>query len=327
MSQRQSASVETFACWLERQGRRVVRTESSCWHSEGVRALQAFPYHWTIEPGERELVELLWKQRAVCLRYSAPICSPLGCVSYHVVREGPGYDLQSLGKWARKNVRRGLRNCCVEAISFDRLAEEGWALQCDTLKRQQRRLRVTAEDWRVRCLAAKDLPGFEAWAAMVSRRLAASVITFRMDDCVYLLSQQCHHEFLTAHVNNSLSFRVTQEMLRRSGVRSVFYSLHSLDASASMDEFKFRMGYAARVVRQRVLFHPVLERLANPSVHALVRAARVLIPGHPVLAKAEGLLRFRLQGKRPLSQQDYPASLVRQLADPSEAEELADQTT
>jgi hypothetical protein len=317
---------ETFARWLEKQGRRVVRTASSYWHAEGVRALQAFPYHWTIEPSEGELDELLRHEKAVCLRYSTPVGSPAGCLSYHVIREGPEYNLNDLGKWARKNVRRGLRNCRVEAISFDRLAEEGWALHSDTLERQQRQAGLSAEAWRLRCVAAQGLPGFEARGAIVGGRLVASVITFRMDDSIYLLSQQCHRDFLSAHVNNALSFSVTREMLGRAGGRSIFYSLHSLDAPASMDEFKFRMGYAARMVRQRVVFHPACRPLANPAVHALVRAAKALLPRNPALSKAEGMLRFYAQGKRPLAEQDAPVMLFHQGQEAPAADEWSDQT-
>ncbi len=304
----------------------MVRTATSYWHEEGVRALQAFPYHWTIEPGEGELDELLREQKAICLRYSTPVRSPLGCLSYHVVREGPDYSLEVLGKWARKNVRRGLRNCRVEAISFDRLAEEGWAMHSDTLERQQRQAGLSADAWRLRCEAAKGLPGFEARGAIVRGRLAASVITFQMGDCVYLLSQQCHREFLSAHVNNALSFSVTREMLGRAGVRSIFYSLHSLDAPASMDEFKFRMGYAARLVRQRVVFHPAWRPLANPAAHALIRAAKALLPRNPALRKAEGMLRFYAQGQRPLAEQDSPALLFQPAQDARAADEWSDQT-
>ncbi len=319
-------SPDIFSEWLQRQGRRVVRSASSYWHSEGVRALQAFPYHWTIEPNERELRELLRERQALCLRYSAPVSSPLGCLSYHMVRETPDYTVESLGKWARKNVRRGLRNCSVQPIALDLLAEEGWALQTDTLERQNRRVQISQRDWQTRCLAAKDLPGFEAWGALVDGRLAASVITFRMDDCVYMLSQQCHRQFLTAHVNNALSFTVTQAMLRRPGVRSIFYSLHSLDAPTSMDEFKFRMGYSARMVRQRVVFHPVLEPLVNPALHALFRTAKALRPGNPVLAKAEGMINFYLEGKRPLEEQARPA-LFSHLEDIPNDEEIANKAS
>jgi len=314
---------QTFGRWLERQGHRVLRTESSWWHSAGIGALQAFPYHWTIRPPERELQQLLRKARAVCLRFSAPVDSPLGHLSYHAVRQGPAYGLEDLGKWARKNVRRGLRNCSIEPIGFDLLADQGWALQCDTRDRQKRRLDLAAGHWRTRCRAAKELPGFEAWGAMVQGRLAASVITFPMGDCVYLLFQQCHRDFLAAHVNNALTFIVTQTMLARPGVRSIFYSLHSLDAPPSMDEFKFRMGYAARTVRQRVVFHSACAPLVNPATHALVRAAKAMRPGNPVLAKAEGMIRFYLEGKRPLAEQATEAVCFPQPVQALEPDEVS----
>jgi hypothetical protein len=316
-------NAQTFALWFERQGRRVIRTESSYWHSEGVRALQAFPYHWTIQPEERELRQLLRETRAICLRYSAPVESPQGSLSYQVMRQGPAYGFDDLGKWARKNVRRGLRHCSVEPITFERLAREGWALQQDTLQRQNRNLRVSPEGWRLRCVVAQGLPGFEAWGALVEGRLAASLITFQLKDCVYLLYQQCHREFLAAHVNNALSFVVTQTMICRPGVRSIFYSLHSLDAPSSMDEFKFRMGYAAKVIRQCVVFHPACAPLVNPATHLLVRAARALQPGSTVLAKAEGMIRFYLEGKRPPAEQESPASFLPQSGNSSEREEMS----
>jgi hypothetical protein len=294
---------DNFAEWLHHQGRRVVRTESSYWHSEGVRAFQAFPYHWTIQPSEGELRKLLRENNAISLRYSTPVDAPIGQLSYHAVFEKSSYEIDDLGKWARKNVRRGLRNCVVDVISFDRLAEEGLELQRDTLDRQGRNPKVARDDWHQLCRAAADLPGFEAWGALVKGHLAASVITFLMNDCCYMLYQQCHRDYLAAHVNNALSFTVTQTMVRRSEVRSIFYCLHSLDAPPTMDEFKFRMGYSPKPVRQRVVFHPVWAPLFNPVTHAVVKAAKVLRPGSPVLAKAEGMIRFYLEGKKPLAQQ------------------------
>src|SRR5512139_3510764 len=117
-----------------------------------------------------------------------------------------------------------------------------------------------------------------------------------MDDCCYMLYQQCLRRYLADHVNNALSYTVTYELMKRPPTRTILYGLHSLDAPSSVDEFKFRMGYIAKPVRQRVVFHPALQPLANPSSHSLMRKARQLLPGNPTLAKAEGMLRFYLQG-------------------------------
>ncbi len=303
---------DIFAEWLRRRGQKVVRTASSYWAEFVPRVFQAFPYHWVITPAEEELLDFLKAQKAIGGRYSTPITNTEGSLSYHAKYEAQTYNFENLSKWARKNIRRGLNHCRIEPISFDRLSEEGWELQLDTLNRQGRRLKFSKVDWQKLCLSAKDLSGFEAWGALVGKKLAASVITFQMDGCCYMLYQQCHHLFLADHVNNALSYSVTQGMLQRSSTKSILYGLHSLDASASVDEFKFRMGYSAKPVRQRVVFNPVITPLLNKITYAGIKGVHQILPGNPTFAKAEGMLRFYLQGMLPLAEQDWPEVLQEQ---------------
>ena len=115
-----------FAEWTERQGYRTIKTQSTYWYEAGPRVFQAFPYHWVVEPDERELSKVLRHAGGVCLRYSNPLGSPAGCVSYHAVCSRKGYDLCHLDKNTCKNVRRGLTNCAIEPIPLERLAIEGW---------------------------------------------------------------------------------------------------------------------------------------------------------------------------------------------------------
>jgi hypothetical protein len=303
-------TIEVFAEWLRRQGHKVIRTASSYWFNQGPQVFQAMPYHWRVCPSESELRDLLVDHKAIGLRYSTSLSSQHGSISYHAVCEDRSYDLDKLGKWARKNVRRGLKNCFVGNISFDRLADEGWWLQLDTLDRQGRRLKIAHDRWQLRCKSASDLPGFEAWGAVAEQRLAASVITFIMGDCCYMLYQQCHRDFLPGHVNNALAYTVTKIMMNRPQVKWILYGLHSLDAPQSVDEFKFRMGYAARPVLQRVAFHPALEPFFNKVTHSTLKSVVNKYPGNPSLAKAEGLLRFYLQGRQKLHQQPWPECLA-----------------
>jgi len=303
-------NAEIFAEWLRRQGHHVVRTTSSYWYNAGFRVYQAFPYHWVIRPSEDELLELFRRHKVMGLRYSTTLGFPTGIISYHAVYEGDSYDFNDLSKYSRRDARRGLRNCTVEPISFERLAEEGWSLQQDTLDRQGRDLNLTHEVWHKRCMAAADLPGFEAWGALIDGRLVASVITFQMDDWCYMLYQQSLREYLGKYVNNALSYVVTRTMINRPNIRAILYGLHSLDAPPSVDEFKFRMGYTAKPVRQRVLFHPWLSPFFNRTSHAVIKQLLHWRPGNPVLAKAEGLLRFYLEGKRPLNEQTWPEGLA-----------------
>ncbi len=289
-------NAEVFAEWLRRQGQQVIRTASTYWHSDGLRVYQAFPYHSLIQPSEEELAEMFFAHGAIVLRYSAPAESAIGLMSYHAVHDHPSYDLNSLGPWARKNVRRGLKNCVVEPISVQRFVEEGRALRSDTLDRQGRRFRMSRETWKRRYSIVAELQGFEVWAALVQGKLGAFLLTFQMEEACYFLYQQCHRDYLREHVNNALTFVVTQTMIRRSGIRCIFYGTHSLDAPASVDEFKFRMGYRAKPIRQRVIFHPYLAPFVNRTSYGLLKRMAAWVPASRHLSKAEGMLRFYLDG-------------------------------
>jgi hypothetical protein len=304
---------EIFAEWFRLQGHRVVRTESSYWVNQGLGAYQAFPYHWVIDPSEEEIRDFLWHARAIALRYSTSLNSPEGRISYHAILENSNYELETLPSNARHNVRRGLSRCTVERISLKVLAVEGWAVQQDTLRRQKRNANESQKWWRRMIEAADGLQGFEAWAAFVGTAMAASVLTFRMDDTVYMLYQQCLKEYLRNYVNNALAFVVTQNMLRKEGVNRILYGLHSLDAPASIDEFKFRMGYEAKPVRQRVAFHPLVTPLIGGVSQEFLKGLRKVWTDNSSLAKAEGMVRFYNEGMKDWRHQAVPEVLLNAL--------------
>jgi hypothetical protein len=287
---------DIFAEWFRQRGMRVAQTSSSYWVEVERRAYQALPYHRLIRPNDEELTYLYHSQGAWVLRYSANPETMIGYPSYHAIYDQPYYGYETLGRWARKNVRHGLRFCSVEPISFQRLASEGYALQIDTLERQRRRVKLEPAVWQKLCLAAGELPGFQAWGALVDGELAASVISFQMGDWAYMLYQQSLRQYMPLHVNNALSFSVTSRLLTHPGIKSILYGLHSLDARPSMDQFKFRMGYTARPVRQCVEFNPLIRLFANQLTYLTLRGLRQLHLGNSNLSKAEGLLHFYLNG-------------------------------
>lgn len=302
-------NAENFAEWMRRQGHQVYRTESTYWYNAGMHVFQAFPYHWVIRPNERELNALMLHQGVLSLRYSTPLDASDGLASYHVMLCKP-YEIEALRPQARNGIKRGLTNCSVEQISFDRLADEGWKLQNDTLERQGRNESMTQADWQRICLSAKGIPGFEAWAAIVDGELAASIITTRIDDTCYVPYAESQTKFLNKHVNNALFYVAVRDMLGRDGVKGIFFGLQSLDAPCSTDEFKFRMSFTPKPVRQRVLFNPLLMPFATERTHQLLTSLLKRRPGSYILSKAEGMLRFHLNGKQDLSKQAWPECLL-----------------
>ncbi|MBK7917810.1 MAG: hypothetical protein IPJ94_16410 [Chloroflexi bacterium] len=305
-------SADVFAQWLRRQGHHVVRTTSSYWHSQGPRVYQAFPYHWIVEPSELELRGLLQEQKAIGLRYSTPCHAPVGKISYHVTYEEEAYRLEDLPKKARYDVRKGLAGVSIEPISFSRLATDGWRLRTETLERQGRYGAESQAWWQRLCIGADDLPGFETWGVLIEGQLAASLIAFTCDDTCLILYQQSQTVFLSHGVNNALTYEFTREAVARPQIRQIFYGLHSLDAPESVDQYKFRMRYIAKPVRQRVVFHSLLKPLFGNTSYRSVRWLMDRQPQRTALPKVEGMMRFYLEGQRPLTEQSWPEALLEQ---------------
>lgn len=300
---------ENFAEWLKRQGHKIYKTQSSYWYDAGPRVLQAFPYHWLIQPSKAELDELMWKEGILALRYSSPVEAYPGMISYHVVLNNP-YNLEMLRAQARNGVKKGLSTFQIVPISFERLADEGWLLQSDTLKRQDRIGSMGQYEWCQISLSAKDLRGFEAWGAISSTgELASALLTCQVDDTFTVPYALSLGKYLPEHVNNAIFYEVSCNLLARDGISGIFFTVHSLDAPESVDEFKFRMNLVPKPVRQRVVFHPLLKPIANQSIHSFLGRMLKKYPGSRLLAKGEGMLRFYLKGIVPLEGQEWPKCL------------------
>jgi hypothetical protein len=302
-------NAETFKEWLQRQGHKIYKTHSSYWYDAGPRVLQAFPYHWLIKPDDNEIHTLMLKHRIIALRYSAPPDYHKGKMSYHIVQKNC-YNIDMLKQQTRNGVKCGLKNFSVKPITFERLAREGWVLQEDTLARQNRLGSMKQNEWELLCKAAEDLPGFETFAAVKNEVLAGAVIVCRIDDIYSVPYAMSHCRFLHDHVNNALFYSVCCELLKRENVNKVFFTVESLDAPEHVDEFKLRMGFEAMAVRQCVEIHPYLEPFVVPAVHVLTRQLLQHSPTNTQLSKAEGILRFFFEGKRPINKQSLPHCLA-----------------
>lgn len=305
-------TTDVFAEWLQRQGLSIVKTPSSYWCRVRSRVYQAFPYSWVIEPSEEEIKDILRKKRAVALRYSTSLENRVGRISYHVISDDPSYSLESLPKKARYDVLHGLEYVSCEAISMRSLAQDGWELRRQTLVRQGRPHAETRKIWERMCLSAEGLTGFEAWGAIRNGELVAALLSCSSGDTVSILYQQSKTQHLRFGVNNALVYTFTREVFQRPGMRRIFYGLHSLDAPAGVDHFKFRMGYTAKPVRQRVVFNPFIRPLVNNLSLDLLKRSLNMLPTRAMMEKVVGVFQFYLQGNRPLFEQEWPKALLNQ---------------
>jgi hypothetical protein len=300
----------TIAEWFQRQKYNVIHTKSSFWLEVQPHIVQSFPYHWLINP-EHDEMDALWHNYNIYgARYSSPLASTSGKLSYHVVfpLDSENFTLEGVRKKPRYDIRKGLKNFEIGPISFDRLKRDGWQVRKETLNRQNRSGAESKQWWEKMCSSADGLPGFEAWAAYCEGVMAASALVVQCEDHYYIYYQQSRTDSLRFGVNNALAYAITSDSLNKPGVRKVFYGLQSLDARPSVDRFKFRMGFEAKPVRQIVLFHPYVAPLVNPISHSVLSTLGKMKPGS-ALTKAEGMFRFYLEGRKKISDQEWPEIL------------------
>jgi hypothetical protein len=286
-----------FAGFLSAIGHRVVSVSDVQWYDASPGFFLSLPSHHLLTPPPDMLRAVLRNQPCAGVRFPAPLDGP-GKLSYQIVCDTRGYDLEQLSANARSKVRRGLRRCVVAPVPFATIASEGRAADRGTLARQGRAGRLEGDAWQRFWSAAAATPGMEGWAAYAGDRMAAFLVSVQFGDSVEFLLARSRSDCLDAYPNNALVFEVAREMLGRRGLRQITFGLESLEPVGPLDQFKFGMGFRTAPLRQRVVFHPLIRALLQRrGLRALVcRYAQQRGVSTGFWRKALGLVRFAEAG-------------------------------
>ncbi len=282
-----------YASFLLAMGHRVVSTPSAYWFDASRFFYLSAPSHLTYAPSLDEL-GVLWRQfPCMGVRFASPLEGP-GRLSYQIVCDNPQFGLDSLSGNIRSKVRRGLKRCEVKPMSLREVAVAGMEANVETTARQGREGVLAGERWDRFFAAAERTPGFEAWGAWCGDELAAFLITACFTDSVEFLLARSRSSLLSAYPNNALIYSVTEEMMVRRRISQITFGLESLEPVGPLDEFKFGMGFRARPLRQRVIFHPLIRPLVQSARlrHWLQRWSERRGANAVFWRKAAGILRF-----------------------------------
>jgi hypothetical protein len=284
-------SEKDFAAFLSRLGHRVVRTESGAWYDASRFFLLGIPTHALRLPAPDEMRHL-FRGRALGARYTTPL-EASGKLSYQIVCDDRRFGMEALSANSRSKVRRGLKRCEVRATAAGEVAAHGRQAHTDTLARQKRDRLLDGERWERFWVAVAATPGMETWGAWLDGKLAAFLVTMGFADSVEFLLARSRDDCLSAYPNNALVFTVVQEMLVRRRMREITFGLESLEPVGPLDQFKFSMGFRAKPLRQRVVFHPALAAiLRSPRVRSLCHRWGDSGRAGVFWRKAAGLMRF-----------------------------------
>jgi hypothetical protein len=281
---------DSMATFLERIGHRVVRGESCHWYTQGARFWAAFPHSKPVAPSRSELATVFEKTRCLGLRY---VSSPdgLGRESYALMLDDPSYDLDSLSSNTRSKVRRGLKQCEVRRLDASFARAHGHRANEDTL----RRTGFTRDmyDWNRYWDAVASTPDIEVWGALRGSELLAYLVAIPLEGCAEIPVARSSDDGLRHYPNNALLFTVAHTLIRQPGIDRILFGLESLEAVAGVDSFKESMGFFRRPIRQRIVFHPLVEPIVRARVTG--RIARALVKRRSASMfwrKVEGLLLF-----------------------------------
>lgn len=279
-----------FAAFVERLGHRVVRTRSCYWYDMQPRFFLSFPHPMLVSPSTDELGQVFSASRGVGVRFPAPLEDP-GRLSYALMVDDPGYDLDQLTANTRSKVRRGLKACDVRRLEAGFVRARGGQANTDSLAR----MGFTRDlyEWNRYWDAVEATPAAEVWGALHGQDLIAYLVALHVEGCAEILVERSSNDGLRHYPNNALVYTAVRDLIRRPEVDRILFGLESMETVSGVDQFKFSMGLQRRPLRQRIVFHPLLRPvLGHRLVTRAVRAVARRRPASPFWRKVDGLLDF-----------------------------------
>lgn len=282
-----------IARFLELRGRRVIEATGCCWVNvrNGSRYFESIPNHLLLEPEPGEVEQVLRRGGGLLARY--PSRGSGGLVGGRYVCRDPNFDLSSLGKQRRKDVRRGLRNCEIRLVTLEELLGQGLTLNRDTMARQHRFDPEYGDvrHWETFVEAVVCSPAVVVIGAFIGRRLASYVTLVQDGDAIHLLDRMTRTKDLKMFPGEALLFTVMREALRRPEIRLVSGGPVPLLGMDGLHRYKLRSGYEVAPCRVMFRLHPALTALRLGALGRLaVGVLGRMLPGNPVLARTRLVL-------------------------------------
>jgi hypothetical protein len=285
-------NVEKLCELSERWGQRVIRGQSTYWTDRGRGFFLNLPPYGVIDLDEGEKARLLGQPGVWGLKYSTEPKGKGQPGAIYLLSD-KSYHLSELGRRGRRSVRKGLRECRVEHISFDELKAKGMPANLDTLSRQKRRDPALSQPgrWASFCDAAAAVEGAGAWAAFYKDELAAYAITFITDDYGNVLQEMSRTDMMKTQANAALWYTINREMLAMPGINHVSAGPTSILDLPGIEQFKTQLGYEKRPVHFQVKLRPWMRSLLlNQAAWSALRLAQRVVPDVDLLKRAEGIL-------------------------------------
>jgi len=253
-----------LAEFCEKTGIRYFFDSNRIWQSMGLRLFVPTPSCFPIAFTADEL-DSIWANGAWFLQHAVHE-NERGLDSYVFFLDDKNYDFSSIKSSDRRhNIRRGLKNCAVDIVSFDLLKREAPRLVCDTYLRQGRNCGDhVLKMWNDYFVAGGSSPLFRTWGAFVGKDLAAAKIEFMFKGGVHPEALFSRSDLLKYYTMNALLFVSTKETIRMDNVSYISHGLRPVTGEKeSLVEFKESLGLQKVAVKERLEVNPRLKYVCN----------------------------------------------------------------
>lgn len=258
-------SLRAYAEFLRAAGRPYVLEDdgAAIWAPGARGELQRLPMACTAPADEAVLREVLSQRGTWIAGYIEEPGPSRAANCFDYLCFDRSYDVTTLSKHARRDIRRGRRGFTVRRTSWQEVAEHGLRAYSDTEARHghappgPRELQELARQF-------DGCPCVEAWGAWDESGLAAWIRVVKADDWAMIAAACSRHDALPQCPNNAVVYRATRTFFAEENRRSVSFGVSSLQATsnvASLHRFKLRMGFEPASRHRRFAVHGLIRPL------------------------------------------------------------------
>lgn len=165
--------------------------------------------------------------------------------------------LEKLPKQARKDIRKGLKNCAVRTITVDQYTDQLYECYCAAWSKYKNADKaMDKDDFTRSCRERKELVYWAAFEA-ASGKLIGYFSVNEKNGYVEICQAKFHPDYLHIQVSGALYYTVLNYYLEKEGIRYVSSGSRSINHVTNTQEYKEKtFGYRKAYCKLHIKFNP-----------------------------------------------------------------------
>jgi hypothetical protein len=237
----------------------------------------------------QEMNYLLKKSGTYFLRWETDFDCGYETEYWHIIKDNVS-TLESLSRYTRHNIRRGLKRCIIKKVSADVVATQGYDCYISAFRKYDTFIKPESETEFVDKITEKENnPEWEFWGVWNSdqKMIAYGINRIKENRCIYITSK-FHPDHLKLYPSDALFYVMNTHYLEQRGMQYIDNGPRSLSHQTNIQDyfinkFNFRkafsrmhIAYNARIKLAVTALFP-FRKIVEKSKSAAARKLTVLL--------------------------------------------------